>query len=428
MISNESNTQTKLSMTSQLNMPNDNDKSPMCTKITEKHIINERLNIKTEPELCINTTNNKIDVDSNQQVYVTAKHTAVDSCAVVASTNPKKQIVNCTTDAGIVQPTNSMQLAPKNLSFPSSSIINKNGKLFVKYVDKNGKLALIEMIADPKNPKIFKMVLPEKNKNLLPISTHSTASAILVKNAALTTKIHPLPQSNLMPINSRKETELSSTVRAAVTIPQVQDKSKIVQPQPQASTQINKNSDKTIIMKNGKIFFMDKTLDKTPNAQKSLLKPQISLLKSSFPEQSTKPKLPVPIISHKIPESQTNMKMVTISTISGLQNKNVNVFMPTNYNINSDLNNEKYTALKNKKFMINTKVRQQHGIDLEKKFFHSNHFNSVIAGVTWMLKRLPLVTSLASQHGFKDSFPFVVGSKEAFDNMHISKQRCYEVS
>lgn len=78
--------------------------------------------------------------------------------------------------------------------------------------------------------------------------------------------------------------------------------------------------------------------------------------------------------------------------------------------------------------MVNVKNRRQFAYELETEFYRCQHFVNVTASVVWLLKRLPLITPLANQRDYKESFPFVVDSIETFEAMPRPKKRCYEVS
>lgn len=235
-----------------------------------------------------------------------------------------------------------------------------SGKRYINCIDKTGKMSLIEMVVDPNNPKVMKMILPAALRTTMPQST--------------TTQFHP------------SNTNSSSS--------------------PVAQTPPHNRS----MLTNNRMAIVKKP---SASVQQSLLRPSISLLKSSA--ATAKP---------AIPTATRGLKMITVNNLCGMENRYFNVFMPTD-SCDSDTDIE---IPRGKKFVINTQRANRLAEELETKFLNCQQFTNVTAGVVWLLKRLPLITPKANQREYKDSFPFMVSGIGAYESMAVPKQRSYEVS
>lgn len=292
---------------------------------------------------------------------------------------------------------------PKVITISKPSINASNllvnaatGKRFIKCIDKTGKVSLIEMVTDSNNPKVVKMVLPPALRTT-PLQPSSTDPKIKILS----------PPTQLV---SPKASTATGVPTNAIRMPIIVSKSR-------ESSPLVKSVNKTVILSNGKVVFIDKSAASItkPPVQQSLLRPQISLLK---PQKSEEKPPPAPI-----PMAAKGLKMITVNNLSGMENRNINVFMPTECESDSDIE-----IPRNKRFVVNVKRRRQLAHDLETEFHRCQHFTNVTASVVWLLKRLPLITPMANRQDYTESFPFVVESVEAFEAMPTPKQRCYEVS
>lgn len=214
-----------------------------------------------------------------------------------------------------------------------------NGKRFVKFVDKNGKVSLIELVADQKNPKVFKFILPNVQ------STNASSSSTITSSASPVTSLSTMP-SNLKIANETK---------------------------PLASNQMKKMQ------------------------QQSLLKPQISLLKS------------MANIDDRNVDQKRNVKMLTV----GIDNRKVNVFVPTSTATSS--------------VVSSIKTIESKSIAFERNFSRIDCFASQTNAIIWLLKRLPLIAYDEIERKRLNDFPFVAENFMKFSKMSLPKQRSYEV-
>lgn len=352
---------------------------------TEKPSVSPSLNIpanlkqqiKIEPGLLIDETCRKL----HRSVNILEPRMNVQS-PLLPSTSPLH--------SNTLPLHNAIQKATINAS---NFLVNAvTGKRFIKCIDKTGKVSLVEMLTGPNNPKMVKMVLPA--------ALRSTASQLSSADAA--NRTISLPTQLHSPNTSANETPgiQVNAVRKPIIV------SKLREQMPFAN--------KTVMMANGKVVFIDKTATTSntrPPVQQSLLRPQISLLKLQKVDEK----------SHA-PTGTRGLKMITVNNLSGMENRNINVFLPTECESDSDI--EIPTS---KRFVVNVKDRRQLADDLETEFHRCQRFVNATAGVVWLLKRVPIITSMAHQHDYKESFPFVVDTIETFESMPLPKQRCYEV-
>lgn len=364
-------------------------------------------------------------------------------------------------------------------------------KKFMKCIDKNGRVSLIEVVVDPNNPKILRMVIPtaQSNKGLTPVvsgpnkpiasnqnakfvvrptqktislssgnkvipitnlentqrALSETSTKLIVKpsnNITSTMVLNPqnTPPSTVQPklITAVKPTIANATIATPIPI-----KTQIVNtasPKPFTSfsvaTVANSNqqkppsNSKTMLMKNGNIFVFNSPGAKPQQRQQSLLKPQISLLRSPLDSSKTnQPSL--------LNVDNPNVKIVTVKSVTGMENRKINVFVPSDdkaklFNsggrcadrnaVDGDVGGSK------KKYIFNTKLKRQYAQELEDIFLQMNGFTCARGAICWLLRRIPLITPLASKHRYQESFPFVVDSEQTFRAMFMAKRRSNEVS
>lgn len=364
-----------------------------------------------------------------------------------------------------------------NVSDASNQSITNSGSMvvpkattskhFIKCVSKDGKISLMQLVQDQSNPKLFKMVLPKNIstnrinvqqqqhqqspaintvKLLKPLSTpltqpikitpmlantlngkgpmvrnslgDPTNAGISNTNTPMTIKSENKSNLSINGTNSSLNSPNKSTALPKIVainspkptllkIPPTSTVSQVIRPIPvtQTTTPIPRNTSLPpgvrIIKRNNKILVLDsKPVQKRP--QQSLLKPQISLLK------------PRPTTS-----SVQSLKKITVSNITGMEHKNINVFVPNN------LENAPKSMFKPK----NTPciIRQNFSDQLEKRFFARTTFTCMTEAIAWLMKAIPLVSSLAVQPDYRDSFPFIVPTMDEFCSLMVTKQRCFEV-
>lgn len=386
---------------------------------------------------------------------------------------------------------NQIASPPVNTTLPALKGSGK--KTYVKCVGKDGKVSLMELVRDEKNPKLFKMVLPpgvNANKMVLQ-RTNSTGTPVVIPtnfmrpmaptgNAVEQVKIGvPLmnssPTANLLSVAVARSTlipantstlaatsfstpTMSSNFASPVKLPLANTHTavassstqlvnrrismgnlispsknqlptmpklvainsphrpipppKIVVPQPKITSvsathapsgmqKPNLTPITSVIQKNNKILVLD--ANRLPkNQQKSLLKPQVSLLK------------PRAMLTAS---SQQHTK-ITVSNISGLENRNINVFVPADVKLQTKIPTKSQT---------NSHVHNKYGAELEQRFLARKTFTNMTEAIGWLLKETPLISSLATQSEFRESFPFAVSSLADFHSLHIAKQRSFEV-
>lgn len=161
------------------------------------------------------------------------------------------------------------------------------------------------------------------------------------------------------------------------------------------------NSATRIIQKNSKILVLDP--NRASKNQQSLLKPQVSLLK-----QRNSPATVIP----------SNLKKITVTNIAGIEHKNINVFVP------ADVQLDARTAAKSQNVHPG---RHCYSDEVEHRFMARRAFSNVTEAVGWLLKEVPLVSPLATQPEFRESFPFALPTLDDFHKLHPAKQRSFEV-
>lgn len=368
------------SKTSEIAAPNTVEKSSILPSVNSPaHIVQQ---LKIEPELHIDDTNQEHERFSN---ILEPRMNAQPP--LMASKSPL--------------PPNMLPL-PNVVAKPPKSASNflvnaVTGKRFIKCIDKTGKVSLIEMLTDPNNPKIVKMVLPAALRN--------TASQFTSADAA--------NRAIALPAQSRSaNTIASASVASSMQANAI--RTPIIVSKQHEQLRLAKGAIKTVTMGNCKVVIIDKTAATSgtrPPVQQSLLRPQISWLKS----QKVDKKAPAPT-------GTRGLKMITLNNLSGMENRNINVFLPTECDSDSDIE-----IPRSKRFVVNAKDRRQLADDLKTEFLRCQRFPNTTASVIWLLKRVPIITTMANQHDFKESFPFVVDTIETFESLPTPKQRCYEV-
>lgn len=359
------------------------------------------------------------------------------------------------------------------LPIPNTTLTTLKGtakKTFVKCVGKDGKVSLMELIRDEKNPKLFKIVLPpgvQSNKMVLSGTNQISAPVVISSNFIRpmapklnvtigASTVNSVSSGNFSGASVSPSTLMCPKLVSSVKIPLVQSPTstqlgvsrqisienvtspsknqlltmpklvainsphpstsrpipspKIVVPQSRITTvpstpisntmhKINLSPITTIMQNNNKILLLDSS--RLPKSQgQSLLKPQVSLLKP------------------RITSTKTNqLKKITVSNISGMENRNINIFVPADVRIDSNV----------QKSQANNQVCHKYDEEFEQRFLARKSFSSMTEAIGWLLKEIPLISKLAIQSEFRESFPFVVPSSGVFHSLLIAKQRSFEV-
>lgn len=296
-------------------------------------------------------------------------------------------------------------------------------KKFVKCIDKNGKVSLIQVVVDPNNPKILRMVTPAaistitKVASTTTVTTPSSAPKIIKLSSVLPLAGNRspivLPKLSVIsagttltqiakpllgqikkliqaPTRSPEKLSASAPVRFSIESPSAS--------KPLQSSAVNINQ---IVAQNPA-----RKLIRPSQPQQSLLKPQFSLLKSS---NSKKPQLTI--------ADKSNMKVITVKNIVGLQNKQINVFFKQEVMADPPAG---------RKMDIKTQPNRRWADKLERSF-SDNKFSTVRGAAAWLLQRLPLISPLRRKVSYHQSFPFAVESDEKYQGLSVAKHRSHEV-
>lgn len=344
----------------------------------------------------------------------------------------------CNIDTQILassKPSPSVVKMPKAIPIVNSSL----GKRFIKCVDKAGKVSLIEMVQDEKNPKLFKMVLPNSKSSVSPLNQalnvqKSTVNTQNPEQSKLNlTKIISLPKQVILQ-NKSVNVVLStaSKVQATANVRIERNVIKPVQIHPviasaspsliKLAKQPQKKSPIPFMKENNKIIVLESKKVANQQPQQSLLKPQISLLKSSTASASKIPNKTSLFQPQSTSVQRNNIKVITVSNLSGLQNKNITVFVP-----NEQQNMPPSGIDEPDPVETEFNVHRQLEVDLEKRFLAKDDFLNITEAARWLFKAIPLISTQANQKSFREVFPFVVHSIEYFQSLPLAKQRSFEV-
>lgn len=283
-------------------------------------------------------------------------------------------------------------------------------KRFMKCIDKNGKVSFVQVVVDPNNPKIIRMIAGGAGQIIKTVTTPGAAAT-----TTATPRIITLPKQLVISASAGGQTPITlprlnvappGAVQSVMIKPSLNQLKGIIPMAPQAPT----STTKVAIPSNPLPAAPQQTtpakrLTKPTQPQQSLLKPQVSLLRSANVDT---PKTPLPSAADK-----RNLTMITVKNIKGLQNKKINVF----------IKQETPDKTTDSKALQNRSMAEQ----LE-QVFHKNRFTTVRGAASWLLRQLPLVTPLALKPPYQQSFPFAVDNDEKYQNASIAKQRSNEVS
>ncbi|XP_055309470.1 YEATS domain-containing protein 2 [Sitodiplosis mosellana] len=354
---------------------------------------------------------------------------------------------------------------------PAATIKGTAKKTFVKCVGKDGKVSLMELVRDEKNPKLFKMVLPpgvQANKMVLQSVNQTGAAVNFIKPMAPTMNVvgqsgntsasastsspgnsmsqkflspvklplanihNPIANTSAQLVNRRismgnltspTKNQLPTMPKLVainsphpstsvlnrpipppkIVVPQPGITSVSSSPRPTSMQKTHFNPITGIMQKNNKISVVDSSrLPK--NQQQSLLKPQVSLLK---------PRTTITTAT----TNANQLKKITVSNISGLENRNITVFVPADVKFESNVQSKSHT---------NNQVHHRYDEELEQRFLACKSFTNMTEAIGWLLKKIPLFSTMAKQPEFRESFPFVVPSLADFHSLLIPKQRSFE--
>lgn len=278
---------------------------------------------------------------------------------------------------------------PTLIALPKISppaVFNVPGQKLIKCITKDGKVSFLQLVQDRNNPKLFKMMLP---KSPAYNQANNLPKLNLIKLSNNQQLIGLKQVSNIQPVPS--PIQITTPVRLSETI---------IKSNP--LKRMNTTPLPTTI--NNKLTAIN--LDRKPQPQtqqKTLLKPQVSLLKSSAIKSNASIILP----------NKNNGKMITVSNIPGLENKYVNIYLP----------NESQPSTSS----IGWNALEPPHIKLQEHFLMSSRFLNMTYAISWLLREIPLIDPRAENIEFKDFFPFVVPNSSIFNSLTLAKQRNYEV-
>lgn len=462
------------------------------TAVNQENVRNQVNAMNTTNQIVKSQTEtNHPNVTNLQNLQTVTQVRMKSQNSIVATSN----LTVATAVTPICTPTN---ITSTSTSATVSPLVKGNlRKTFMKCVGKDGKVSLVEVVQDDKNPKLFKMVLPTSKANTpvvtpycitvapttmqmnrmplpqittlqgivrptIPVVMNSSqlmrplgppnvacrpkiigspaispakivastsqrppiiASPLKMPGSSITSSI-PAKMPKLVLINSPRSTSVGSPNKMATTqvalnegsmnvSSNLSSSSNLLTPSKQqlnlsghslngspkesslpiaGSSFTNARPMAGIIQKNNKLL-----ANRVP--QQSLLKPQVSLLK---------PRLPV--------NAGSPVKKITVTNISGLKSKNINIFMPPDFNL--DLKPMPAKA---------RPASQVHSEEIEKRFL-ARTFTHMTDAVGWLLKKISIISPMAAQSDYRESFPFVVANANEFYNLTITKQRCFEVN
>lgn len=172
------------------------------------------------------------------------------------------------------------------------------------------------------------------------------------------------------------------------------------------------------IKKNGQIYLVDPTKKTKPARQKnqvSLLKPNLSLLKSNVRQNIEKP---ASVIHQNIITDHDYAGLNTIYPPPAIVSllSNVSVTTKSIFPIKSN------TVKK----IIPKKIRDLDYRKILKAVFEKTTFDNQQSAIVFLLKKLPLTTLLVRKSGYYESFPFTVESNTKFNELSKIKQCNYE--
>lgn len=144
---------------------------------------------------------------------------------------------------------------------------------------------------------------------------------------------------------------------------------------------------KKVFQKGGKMFIID-PLQKILKKQ-SLLKPQVSLLKAQGP----------------------------VSLLKPILNGNSSSKIPCDHD---------YSKFGVSKEMIIKKIHNQSFSNQLESKFGSIKFSTVRYAIDFLLRKLPLISRMASDYGFKSCYPFIVSSLEEYQKLGKIKKFAHE--
>lgn len=293
--------------------------------------------------------------------------------------------------------------APPQVKIPfngSNQVVTDagSGKKYLKYLDTNGTVILLELAPDPNNPKNMRLMCP-------PTLINGVTKQITNNNPPPLTSIgSSKPQmftTNLKTINNNQKKIFKPPI--------IQNKLNSV---------INKNQ---VVLKNGQIFIIDpkqQKIQKTKSKQISLLKPKssgVSLLK--------------PIV-------KTEVKYCPIDhDYTSKVSKDQRIITPSTFEIKKEFKFEKpvRTILGTKTVypvanFYDIQINKINYKEILQKVFYKSEFCDVRTAVVFVLTKCPYVSSLVSQVNYRRSFPFIVESEEIYEKLSVPKKRANEVS
>lgn len=287
---------------------------------------------------------------------------------------------------------------------------NKKFHIFVSVNDSMSSINSPSTSMNPIFPSTVKLPVANVHNPVANIPPQLMNRRISLGNLSSPTKNQPMPK--LVAINSPHPSTsiLNRTIPPPkIVVPAIQPKITPVLTTPKSASvqKTNVSSITGVMQANNKIIVLDSS--RFPkNQQQSLLKPQVSLLKPRTAAVTT----------GGATAKVNQLKKITVSNISGLENRNINVFVPADVKFDANIKSKSQT---------DKQIHHKYDVELEQRFLARKSFSNVTEAIEWLLKKIPLISTMATQPEFRESFPFVVPNLADFHSLLIPKQRSFEV-
>lgn len=327
-----------------------------------------------------------------------------------------------------IDPQQQASTSKQPIEAANQSVVKKpvQAKKLIKCIDKSGKVSFVELVQDPSNPKVFKMIVPKVvsiAKNSIP-AAGATPATSANGNGATTQLVSDVGAPSTLSATAIRQKNHkvfaidSTKVPVQLQLQHKQPQQQHQQPQqPQTGQQRPAQQQHLQPQQKSQLKQMPPAHPKHPQALYPLTKRQI-LPKPSQPQQQSllKPQISLLKLSQS---AKAPVKVIRVNNIAGLKNRNINVFVPSNLKVHPSNTGPAQP---------DEQPKESRNLDVQLETeFCGQSFNTVTMAVNWLLKRLPLISSNASYANYRQAFPFVTRSLADFKSFHLAKQRSFEV-
>lgn len=377
---------------------------------------------------------------------------------------------------------------PENISVASKPItngtkpviVNPNTlqKKLVQFIDKDGNVKVMQMLIAPKTTVQPSIANGQQNKQIVTKNGNTLQSVQILKKPqilAVPQKLNQINANGNVQNKSHEKNSPSLTVRKtpSSTITNASENlrlNKTASPvQPSSILRRTGPVKNQVIHKEGKVFIIDPIQTKIKQEQKkqvSLLKPQISLLKPIAQNDNlgncVRNKAATSVFKHTsiatdhdytnrlnpnrkapntvtITKSPANVLQTSSSTSSSSPSsvfRRPNTITVRNVPNPAHFIPSRVPELKKGNFIpvkvnhkpviaLMKKQRREYRRELEQQF-KATAFATVRSGVEFLLRRLPMINSLALENDYRMSFPFVVATWPEFRKTNPIKLKALE--